>query len=151
MRYTGDFSERREGTVDVIAAPDVFVNASVALGSAPDHATRRLLGGDAPSKTSRWVLDRTRAMLSQAPGFKAEAVELQLATIERLTQVVETGSHDPGDWSAALLAAAKAAGVKRVLTDHPDLIEAGSADGVEFVGTEAWLIERTVPPPAPGG
>lgn len=135
--------------MDVIAAPDVFVNASVALGSAPDHATRRILGGDAPAKTSQWVLERTAAMLSQAPGFKAEAVDAQVATIKRLTHVVEQGKHEPGDWQAALLAAAKAAGVDRVLTDHPDLIEVGNVGGVEFVGTEAWLLEVSTPPPTP--
>lgn len=137
--------------MDVIAAPDVFVNASVALGSAPDHATRRVLGENTPAKTSKWVLDRVAAMLSNVPDFKAEAVEAQMATIKRLTEVVDEAEHGADDWQGALVAAAKSAGLSRVLTDHPDLLEVGSADGIEFVGTEAWLLERTVPPPSPGG
>lgn len=136
--------------MDVIAAPDVFVNASVALGSAPDHATRRVLGEGKPAKTSKWVLDRTAAMLTNAPGFKPDAVEAQMATIRKLTEIVDKADHGPDDWQGALVAAAKSAGLTRVLTDHPDLLEAGSVEGIEFVGTEAWLLERTVPPPAPG-
>jgi hypothetical protein len=135
--------------VDVIAAPDVFVNASVALGSPPEHAIRRVLGGKTPAKTSKWVLGRTEAMLSVAPGFKADAVAAQMATITKLTEVVDEEDFGPDDWKVALISAAKAAEVSRVLTDHPDLLELGSENGIDFVGTEDWLVERTMPPPSP--
>ena len=136
--------------MDIVAAPDVFVNASVALGSPPEHASRRLLGGGEPAKTSKWVLDRVEAMLSQAPGFKADAVTAQMTAIRSVVSVVDEEDYGADAWQDALIALAKAAGVERVLTDHPDLIDLGKADGVEFQGTEDWLVERTMPPAPPG-
>ncbi len=135
--------------MDVILAPDVFVNASVALGSAPEQVARRLLGGPSKVKTSRWVLDRIEAMLDNTPGFKKEAIAPQMATIRSLTEVVDEHPHDPDAWAPALASLAKRAGAKRVLTDHPDLMDQMPLDGIEFLSTEAWLVERQMPPPPP--
>jgi hypothetical protein len=35
------------------------------------------------------------------------------------------------------------------VTDHPDLLELETSDGVEFMSSEAWLVEAATPPPAP--
>lgn len=137
----------------VLLAPDVFVNASVALKSAPEQVAQRILGRNkGSSKTSRWILERVESMLKAHPDFKEEAIRPQLETIIKFTEVVETeGSFGPDAWKDALVATAKAAGVKRVITDHPDLAEADPVDGIEFMSTEGWLLERTIPPPPPGG
>jgi hypothetical protein len=137
--------------VDILLGPDVFVNASVAAGSPPEHIARRVLGraGDKP-KTTNWVMAWTRALLSNAPGFKHEAVEAQMKTIEGLLDVVEVKEKTPeGDWVKGLVASAKAAGLKRVVTDHPDLADKTEVDGVTFLSSEAWLVEQTTPPPPP--
>lgn len=134
----------------IVLAPDVYVNASVAPGMPPEVVARRLLQpGTKQVKTTSWILDRVEAMLNALPGFKKDAVEPQLQTIRLLVDMVtESLDHSPDDWQTALVAAAKAAGVDRVLTDHPDL--AGKdIDGVQFVPTEAWLLERSMPPPPP--
>jgi hypothetical protein len=137
--------------VDVLLAPDVYVNASVALGSPPDKVVQRILGQHkGETSTTRWILKRVEAMLSSIPEFKPDAVRGQLEIIMGLVRIVEEeAEHGPDEWQTALLAAAKAAGAKRVITDHPDLLEVDD-DSVDFVSTEAWLIEQSMPPPPPG-
>jgi hypothetical protein len=139
--------------VDIILAPDVYVNASVALGSPPEHVVRRVLGKHkGESKTTEWILARVRQMLRAIPAFKGAAVDEQVNLIKGLVQVVPTPQEIGADhWEEALVAAAKAAGAKRVVTDHPDLLQMESSDGIEFMSTEAWMIEVTTPPPAPPG
>lgn len=138
-------------TVDVLLAPDVFVNASVALGSAPDQVVQRALGRrKGQAKTTEWVLARVRHMLAAVPEFKKEAVDQQVALIRSLVDVLDTSEQfAPGEWERALVAGAKRANAKRVITDHPDLLDRENADGIEFVSTEAFLIELTTPPPPP--
>jgi len=137
--------------VSIVLGPDVFVNASVALGSPPEQVVRRVLGGSAKAKTSKWVLSHVEGMLRSIPSFKVEAVEPQMSMITSLVQVVEEGEFAPGDWVPALVALAKAAGVTRVVTDHPDLADQDPVEGVEFLSSDAWLVEQTTPPPPPGG
>jgi 23S rRNA U2552 (ribose-2'-O)-methylase RlmE/FtsJ len=135
--------------MEIILAPDIYVNASVALGSPPDQVARRVLAGKHGKKTSEWVLSRVRQMLKAVPNFKMEAVDEQLALIRGFVQIVPIAEH-PGDaWTQALVATAQAAGAHRVVTDHPDLLDLESADGVEFMSSEAWLLEAATPPPAP--
>ena len=135
--------------MNVVLAPDIYVNASVSLGSPPEHVVRRTLGGVARAKTSEWVMDRVESMLRALPEFKDDAVAAQMATIRGLVDVVETGEFLVEDWSKALVALAKAAHVGRVLTDHPDLLAESKLRGIEFVSSEAWLGEQTTPPPPP--
>jgi hypothetical protein len=135
--------------MDVVLAPDIYVNASVALGSPPDHAARRVLGGPSRAKASTWVLERIESMLHSLPEFKDEAVARQMTAIRGLVDVVETSDFFIEDWDQALVALAKAAGVRRVLTDHPDLLASKSIQGVEFVSSHRWLGEQTTPPPPP--
>ena len=137
--------------LDVVLAPDVYVNASVALGSAPDQIVQRALGRTkGQTKTTEWVLARVRHMLSAVPEFKKEAVDQQMSLIRSLVEVIDLGEQfAPGEWERALIASAKKLDVRRVITDHPDLLERESKDGVEFVSTEAFLVELTMPPPAP--
>jgi hypothetical protein len=85
---------------------------------------------------------------SKTPGFKAESVKAQVDLIKGLVEVVETKS-DENDWTKGLVASAKAAGLKRVMTDHPDLADKTEVDGIQFLSTEAWLLEATTPPPPP--
>jgi hypothetical protein len=90
-------------------------------------------------------------MLASVPGFKREAVQQQLALIRSLVKVVPDASKfDSNAWQPALVAAAKAAEASRVVTDHPDLLQVGNADGIDFIASEAWLLEVTTPPPLPG-
>ncbi len=145
------YSAPEVARVDILLAPDVFVNASVAPGSPPEHIARRVLGkpGSKP-KTTRWVMTWTRALLAKAPGFKAEAVDAQMKTIEGLLEIVEVQDKTPeGDWVKGLVASAKAAKLKRVVTDHPDLADKTEVDGIAFLSSEAWLVEQTTPPPPP--
>ena len=137
--------------MDIILAPDVYVNASVALGSAPDKVVQRILGQHkGESKTTEWVLERIKAMLGSVPNFKEDSVDAQIALIRELVEVIEVpGEHDAADWEGALVAAAKTAGAKRVLTDHPDLLEKSIVDDIEFISTDGWLVERSLPPPPP--
>ncbi len=137
--------------MDVLLAPDVFVNASVALGSPPDKVVQRVLGGkNGKAATTPWILERVAAMLSAVPEFKKEAVDKQVELIKSLVDVLEVaGEHAAEDWRGALLAAAKEATARRVITDHPDLLEEDDA-AVEFISTEAWLLEQAMPPPPPG-
>ncbi len=135
--------------MDVLIGPDVFVNASVAPGTPPEQVARRVLGkpGKKP-KTTTWVLKWIELLLAKAPGFKAESIKPQVDLIKGLVEVVETKT-DEMDWTKALVASAKAAGLKRVMTDHPDLADKTEVDGIQFLSTEAWLLEATTPPPPP--
>lgn len=135
--------------MDIVLAPDIYVNASVALDSPPEHVVRRALTGPHKTRTSTWVLERVESMLRAAPQFRDEAVEAQMQTIRGLVTVVDTAGHFVEDWQQALVSLAKTAGVDRVLTDHPDLLETGSHDGVTFVSSEVWLSEQATPPPPP--
>lgn len=135
--------------MDVVLAPDVYVNASVALGSPPEHAVRRAFGAPRKPKTSAWVMERVQSMLHALPEFKDDAVIQQMSTIRGLVEVVESDEHFIEDWEEALVALAKAAGVMRVLTDHPDLLASKSLQGVEFVSSDSWLLEQATPPPPP--
>ena len=138
--------------MDIILAPDVFVNASVAPGTHPDRVVQRVLGQHkGESKVTEWSLSRVQAILEAIPDFKHEAVKGQVDLIRSFVQVLPGASEfGPDAWEKALVAAAKAAGATRVVTDHPDLLRAEASDGVEFVSTEAWLFEVTTPPPVPG-
>lgn len=135
--------------MDVVLAPDIYVNASVSLGSPPEHVVRRALGGPARAKASEWVLERVESMLHALPDFKDDAVTQQMATIRGLVEIIETEEFFIEDWGKALVALAKAAGVRRVLTDHPDLLATASGQGVEFVSSDNWLVEQAAPPPPP--
>jgi hypothetical protein len=135
--------------MDVVLAPDIYVNASVALGSSPERAVRRAFSSPQKPKTSTWVMERVQTMLHALPEFRDEAVAQQMSTIRGLVEVVEQHEHFIEDWHEAMVALAKAAGVGRVLTDHPDLLSAKSVGGIEFVSSDAWLGEQTSPPPPP--
>jgi hypothetical protein len=138
--------------MDIVLAPDVYVNASVALGSAPDQVVRKVLGDHkGESKSSEWVLQRVGAMLAAIPSFKKEAIESHLRLIRELVQVVvkENADRKAEAWEDALVELAKVATAKRVVTDHPDLLEKGTSQGIEFVSTETWLFEQSLPPPFP--
>ncbi|MGF1464965.1 MAG: hypothetical protein ACFCGT_02425 [Sandaracinaceae bacterium] len=135
----------------ILLAPDVYVNASVAgQGLAPEQVVNRVLGGEARAKTTPWILERVEAMLHLHPNFREEAVEPQLEIIRQRTDLVESeGTHGPDAWTEALVAGAKAAGVERVVTDHPDLADQDEVEGIEFLSSDAWLIEQITPPPPP--
>lgn len=139
--------------MNVLLAPDVYVNASVALGSPPEQVVQRVLGrakDKGRSKTTEWVLARVKHMLSALPAFKDNAVDQQLTLIRSLVDVLgDSAEFAPGEWEPALVAAAKRVGVTRVVTDHPDLLEKEQSGGVEFVSSDAFLIELITPPPAP--
>ncbi len=135
--------------MDVVLGPDIFVNASIALGSPPERAVRRAFGGPAKPKTSTWVMERVESMLHALPEFKDDAVAQQMSTIRGLVEVVETNDFFIEDWNEALVALAKAAGVARVLTDHPDLLADKGNNGVEFISSDDWLGEQVTPPPPP--
>lgn len=138
--------------MDIILAPDVYVNASVAPGTPPDRVVQRVLGQHkGESKASEWVLSRVEGILGAIPAFKHEAVQQQMQLIRSYVKVLP-GLNDFGAdaWQKALLATAKAAGAKRVVTDHPDLLKVESAEGVDFISSETWLLEATTPPPVPG-
>jgi hypothetical protein len=144
---------RGELLVDIILAPDVYVNASVAAATPPDRVVQRVLGKHrGESKATEWILARVAAMLSKLPAFKHEAVKGQVDLIRSFVQVVPCADSFKQDaWADALVASARAAGVSRVVTDHPDLLRLESSSGVEFLSTEAWLVEVTTPPPPPPG
>ena len=135
---------------DVILGPDVFVNASVAPNTPPEHVTRRVLGGESKAKTTEWILARIEGMLGNIEAFKKEAVTQQMDTIRGLVDVVDDDDHGVDAWETALVSAAKAAQVGRVITDHPDLADKTEVDGIEFLSSDAWLVELTTPPPPPG-
>ena len=137
--------------MNVLLAPDIYVNASVALRSPPDQVVQRVLGKHkGETSTSEWVLQRVRAMLSSIPEFKAQQVDQQLTLIRGFVKVIDVdGDFAPDAWEPALVAAAKKAAATRVITDHPDLLKEESSDGIEFISSEAWLLEATTPPPTP--
>ena len=139
--------------MNVLLGPDVYVNASVALGSPPEQVVQRVLGKHkGETKTTPWILGRVAAMLGNLPAFKPEAVTQQLDVIKQHVTVLDGAADDfPADgWTKALVAAARKAGVTRVVTDHPDLADKDEVDGIEFISSEAWLVEQTTPPPPPG-
>lgn len=135
----------------VVLGPDVYVNASVAPGTSPEIVTRRLLGVEpAKVKATPWILERVEAMLSVLPNFRSEALATQLAMIRGLVELVaEAVVHGEDDWESALVAAAGACGADVVITDHPDLLAKERSGGVLFMSTDAWLVERSMPPPPP--
>lgn len=137
--------------MDMILAPDVFVNASVAPGTAADQVVQRVLGKHkGESQTSDWVMDRVSAILSSVPDFKAGAVQPQIELIGSLLgKRHKIAEFDAASWSEALVATATAAGAVRVVTDHPDLLEKEREGGIDFISTETWLLESTTPPPTP--
>lgn len=140
--------------MNVMLGPDVYVNASVALGSPPEQVVQRVLAKHkGQTKTTPWILDRVAAMLSQIPEFKPDAVTNQIAVIKQYVNLIDGKADEfpPDQWTQALVAGAKQAGVTRVVTDHPDLADKDEVDGVEFLSSEAWLIEQTTPPPPPAG
>ncbi len=140
--------------MNILLAPDVYVNASVAgAGLAPEQVVNRVLGNTkARQKTTQWVLDRVRSMLGAHPTFKKDALEPQMKLITDLVDVVSLkGEFAPDKWRDALVASAKAAGAKRVITDHPDLADQTEVDGIEFLSSDAWMIEQQTPPPPPPG
>jgi hypothetical protein len=139
--------------VDIILAPDVYVNASVAPATPPDRVVQRVLGQHrGESKATEWILGRVAAMLAQLPAFKHDAVQGQVNLIRSFVKVVPGAESLKSEaWADALVASAQAAGVNRVVTDHPDLLRLESSRGVEFLSTEAWLVEVTTPPPPPPG
>jgi hypothetical protein len=141
--------------LDAILAPDVYVNASVAgMGLPPERVASRFLGENrGKTKSTPWILKRVAEMLTAHPDFRTESVRTQIGTIREALELIDDGSdgkHEAGAWEPALTAAAKAAGVSRVITDHPDLIAKESAGGVEFISCETWLLEESTPPPPPG-
>ena len=77
--------------MDVVLAPDIYVNASIALGTSPERVVRRVLGGPVKAKASAWVLERVESMLHALPEFKDDAVEQQMKTIRGLVDIVERG------------------------------------------------------------
>lgn len=135
----------------ILLAPDVYVNASVAgAGLAPAQIVDRVLRNKkSRHKTSDWILETTESMLKVHPHFKEDAVAPQMKIIRDLVDIIEPDEHASDDWGAALVAAARAADVTRVITDHPDLADKDEIDGVEFLSSDAWMIEQTTPPPPP--
>ena len=120
------------------------------MGLAPEQVVNRVLGNkERRHRTSEWVLQTTEAMLRAHPHFREEAIEPQMTTIRGLVDIVEPDEHPADDWGKALVAAARAAEVERVVTDHPDLADKEEIDGVEFLSSDAWMIEQTTPPPPP--
>ncbi len=137
--------------MDIMLAPDVYVNASVAPGTTPAHVVQRVLGHHkGETKATEWVLARTAAILAAIPEFRSEAVDGQIQLIREYVEVLKDAKEYPPDaWEQAMVASAKAAGAHRVVTDHPDLLQRENSDGIEFISTEAWLLEATTPPPVP--
>jgi len=95
--------------MDVVLAPDIYVNASIALGSPPEQVIRRAFGGPGKPKASAWVMERVESMLHALPEFKDDAVMPQMAVIRGLVDLVETDEFFIEDWDDALVALAKAA------------------------------------------
>lgn len=139
--------------LDVILAPDVFVNASVAgVGLPPERVASKILSAHRGETVSTpWILKRVADMLSVHPDFKKDMLRPQIQTIRDAVQLVEDPAEVGADsWEDALVGAARAAGVTRVVTDHPDLLDKETSGGVEFISCETWLLEAGTPPPPPG-
>ena len=94
---------------DIILGPDVFVNASVALGSPPEHVIRRVLQPGKKTKSTEWIVQRIEAMLHNVESFKKDAIDRQMKTILQFLDLVDDDEHGPDAWTEALVAAAKAA------------------------------------------
>ena len=93
---------------------------------------------------------RVEGILAAIPEFRHEAVRRQMELIRSFVQVVPgVSGFDANAWEQALVASARAAGVQRVVTDHPDLLQKETSQGIEFISTETWLLEATTPPPIP--
>ena len=139
--------------MNILLGPDVYVNASVAgTGLAPEQVVNRVLGNPkSRQQTTQWVMDRVVAMLRAHPTFKKDAIDPQVKLIRDLVDIVDIDDHDANDWKGALVASAKAADVTRVVTDHPDLADKDEIDGIEFLSSDAWMIEQITPPPPPPG
>jgi hypothetical protein len=137
--------------MDIVLAPDVYVNASVALGSPPDAVVQRVLGKHkGESKTTPWIMQRVEAILRAVPSFKQDAIKPQIDLIKGFVVMIdEKDQHAVDAWESAMVCAAKAANAKRVVTDHPDLLAKETVDGIDFISTEAWLLEQQMPPPPP--
>ncbi|MFW6052152.1 MAG: hypothetical protein ACODAU_13320 [Myxococcota bacterium] len=138
--------------LDVILAPDVYVNASVAgVGLPPERVAQKVLGARrGECKSTPWILKRVAEMLTAHPDFKNDMLRQHIQTIRESVDLIDDPQEQPPDaWEQALTAAAKAAGASRVITDHPDLLAKESSGGVEFLSCEAWLLEEGTPPPPP--
>lgn len=138
---------------DAILAPDVYVNASVAgVGLPPERVAQRfLVDNRGKTKSTPWILKRVAEMLTAHPDFLDDHVRPQIQTIRQSVDLIEDPLEAGSDaWEEALVGAAKAAGVNRVITDHPDLLAKDGRDGVEFISCENWLVEEGTPPPPPG-
>jgi hypothetical protein len=137
--------------MDILLGPDVLVNASVALGSPPEQVVRRVLGktGGKP-RTTEWVLGRVASMLEAVPSFRKDSIHAQMDLVRALVEIAALPAAAPtASYAEGLVASAKAAGYGRVVTDHPDLADQTELDGIQFVSSEAWLVEATTPPPPP--
>lgn len=133
---------------DVLLAPDIYVNASVALGSAPEQVIRRVLGNVGKKhKTTSWVLAEVERLFLAIPSFKKEAVKPQMDLIRGLVEIVAVEAAN--DWSGALVLSAKKLGCNRVVTDHPDFADVAESQGIQFLSSDAWLLEQQTPPPPP--
>jgi hypothetical protein len=126
--------------MDILLGPDVLVNASVALGSPPEQVVRRVLGktGGKP-RTTEWVLGRVASMLEAVPSFRKDSILAQMELVRALVEIAALPSAAP--------TASYAEGL--VASDHPDLADQTELDGIQFVSSEAWLVEATTPPPPP--
>ena len=89
-------------------------------------------------------------MLAASGSFKPAAIDHQIEVVKSFVEEVPVdGAFEANDWEGALVALAKTAGVKRVITDHPDLLAKESSGDVEFISSDAWLVEQAMPPPPP--
>jgi hypothetical protein len=135
--------------VDLVLAPDIFANASVAPGTDPDRVIQKTIGAGQKVKATPWILERVRAILYNVPSFKREALDQHMTLIGSLIEAVnDPTEHGPDAWLPALVAAAKIAQATRVITDHPDLI-GKTESGVDFISSENFLVELALPPPLP--
>lgn len=138
--------------MNILLAPDVYVNASVAgTGLAPEAVVNRVLGNKkVRQRTTEWILSRVEAMLGAHPSFVKDAITPHMKLIRDLVDIVELDAlANDEDWKEALVESAKAADAKRVVTDHPDLADKDEIDGIEFLSSDAWMIEQQTPPPPP--
>ncbi len=91
-------------------------------------------------------------MLVASGHFIENRVDEQMGLIRGLVEIVPVKvDFDIENWGEALKVAAEASGVVRVVTDHPDLLAlSGGEQGIDYVSSDAWLVEQTTPPPPPG-
>ena len=50
------------------------------------------------TKSTRWILDRVKAMLAAHPNFKKDAIDQQVGIIEGLVTVVDDARGSYGTW-----------------------------------------------------